>query len=391
MAKRREDWRKAGVEVGPEVDLRRIAPDAVIHPGCRLRGEKLSIGPGCVIGEEGPATVVDCRLGRGVRLGGGFFSGAVFLDGARMGGNAHVRPGTLLEEEASGAHAVGLKQTILLPFVTLGSLINFCDVLMAGGTSRRDHSEVGSSYIHFNYTPQQDKATASLIGDVPRGVFLRERPVFLGGQGGLVGPARIAYGTVIAAGGVFRGDVTEENRLVVPEPPRPGARPFDPALYRRIGRRVRNNLAFIGNLLALRAWYRHVRSRFLQRDDFDRACLDGAIEQIEEALAERIRRLGQLAEKAARSADRLEAAGEGGEAERQRAFAAAWPRIERELRGEPREDAAARRRFVERLPWAGMPYIEAVRALDAAARAEGRAWLQSIVDFAENLWKEGDE
>jgi hypothetical protein len=43
--------------------------------------------------------------------------------------------------------------------------------------NRKDHSEVGSSYIHFNYTPNQDKASASLLGDVPRGVMLREPPM----------------------------------------------------------------------------------------------------------------------------------------------------------------------------------------------------------------------
>ena len=66
---------------------------------------------------------------------------------------------------------------------------------MAGGTSRKNHSEIGSSYIHFNFTPHQDKATPSLVGDVPRGVMLDRAPIFLGGQGGLVGPVRIAYGT----------------------------------------------------------------------------------------------------------------------------------------------------------------------------------------------------
>jgi UDP-N-acetylglucosamine/UDP-N-acetylgalactosamine diphosphorylase len=86
-----------------------------------------------------------------------------------MGLGGHVREACLLEEQANGAHCVGLKHTILFPFVTLGSLINFCDCLMAGGTSRKDHSEVGSSYIHFNFTPEGDKTTASLIGDVPRG------------------------------------------------------------------------------------------------------------------------------------------------------------------------------------------------------------------------------
>jgi UDP-N-acetylglucosamine/UDP-N-acetylgalactosamine diphosphorylase len=170
--RRIDEWLKAGVAIGPEVDISRIADDVVIHPSCRIRGEGTSIAPGCIIGAEAPATIENCQLGRNVELKGGTFSGATFLDGANMGSGAHIRAGTILEEEANGAHAVGLKQTILLPFVTLGSLINFCDVLMAGGTSRRNHSEVGSSYIHFNYTPHQDKATASLVGDIPEGVFL---------------------------------------------------------------------------------------------------------------------------------------------------------------------------------------------------------------------------
>ena len=118
-----------------------------------------------------------------------------------------------MEEQASIAHTVGLKQTILFPFVTLGSLINFCDCFMAGGTSRKDHSEVGSSYIHFNFTPNQDKATASLIGDVPCGVMLDQKPIFLGGQGGIIGPCRLTYGLTAAAGTIVRKDELRPDRL----------------------------------------------------------------------------------------------------------------------------------------------------------------------------------
>ncbi len=133
-------------------------------------------------------TLDDCRLGPKVELKGGYFKQSVFLEKANMGLGAQVREGCLLEEEANGAHCVGLKQTILLPFVTLGSLINFCDCLMAGGTSRKDHSEVGSSYIHFNYTPDGDKTTASLFGDVPRGVMLDQPPDLPGRPGRGRGP-----------------------------------------------------------------------------------------------------------------------------------------------------------------------------------------------------------
>ena len=229
-----EKWQQRGVTIAPEVDPVRIADDAQIYPGCRISGATTSIGPGCIIGAEAPATIENCQLGRNVELKGGYFSGATFFDGANMGSSAHVRAGTILEEEAGGAHSVGLKQTVFLPFVTAGSLINFCDALMAGGTSRRDHSEIGSSYVHFNYTPHQDKATASLIGDVPNGVFCDQKPIFLGGQGGLVGPARVAYGCTIAAGGVCRKDLLKENQLHVAAAPRSVTTDYTPGTYRRI-------------------------------------------------------------------------------------------------------------------------------------------------------------
>ncbi|MEL7668838.1 MAG: UDP-N-acetylglucosamine pyrophosphorylase, partial [Actinomycetota bacterium] len=177
------------LDIGDEVDIDRISGDGVvIHAGCRIRGAKTVISAGCALGAEGPVTLDDCWLGPRVELKGGYFKRSVFLEKANMGLGAQVREACLLEEEANGAHCVGLKQTILLPFVTLGSLINLCDCLMSGGTSRKDHSEVGSSYIHFNYTPDGDKTTPSLFGDVPRGVMLDRPPIFLGGQGGAVGP-----------------------------------------------------------------------------------------------------------------------------------------------------------------------------------------------------------
>jgi hypothetical protein len=331
-----------------------ISPDAIIYPGCRI--ENSSIGPGCVIGAEGPVTIENCQLGRNVKLKGGYFSGAVFLDGASMGLGAHVRAGTILEEEANGAHTVGLKQTVLLPFVTLGSLINFCDVLMAGGTSRKNHSEVGSSYIHFNFTPNQDKATASLVGDVPRGVLLGEKPIFLGGQGGLVGPARIAYGSVIAAGGVCRKDLLEENQLHVPAAPTEKTVPFEPGRYGNIDRIVKNNLIYIGSIKALKAWYERVRILFI-RDEFDQAVFDRALANFDLILNERFQRLEKLIEQAEPAPFN---------------FSKDWKK--------ETETVASASLMSEIEAADKSDYIAAIQGLGVGARAGATAWLQSIVD-----------
>jgi UDP-N-acetylglucosamine/UDP-N-acetylgalactosamine diphosphorylase len=383
------------VEVDASVNPESIAPGVVIHTGCRISGAKTSIGPGSAIGREGPVTIEDCQLGIKVILKGGFFSGATFLDGVNFGSSAHVRPGTLLEEEAGAAHAVGLKQTVFLPFVVAGSLINFCDALMAGGNSRKNHSEIGSSYIHFNFTPHQDKATPSLIGDVPRGVFLDQRPVFLGGQGGLIGPARIAYGTIIPAGIICRQDILEEGKLFTPPPADSNAgKGFAAGVYRSINRLVANNLIYIGNLWALHAWYRYVRIRTMSSNPFSRACHAGALEKIEVGLQERVKRLRELAEKMPLSIQRAKAETgadlPSGIQAQQRLLTDRWPVIEARLQegALPGTGAADRDAFLKEWERAdgASGHIQAIEGLGPSARRSGSAWLQEIVDSASALW-----
>ncbi|MCU0592748.1 MAG: protein GlmU [Desulfobacterales bacterium] len=318
-------------------------------------------------------TVENCQIGPGVELKGGYFRGAVFLSGAQCGSGAHVRDGTILEEYASFAHTVGLKQTILFPFVTLGSLINFCDCLMAGGTDRKNHSEVGSSYIHFNFTPNQHKATPSLIGDVPRGVMLNQRPIFLGGQGGMVGPLRLNYGTTVAAGTILRKDELRPNRLIFGGVLKGGNIDFRPGRYTGISRIIKNNLIYIGNLLALRHWYYEIRALFVAAE-FPRKLLDGLLHTVDAAIRERMQRLKELAIK-------ME---EGGDP----TLATAWTILEeklirqRERLGDLRLLDAFKDSVVSAISREGKDYIRAVQSLNTDTAEQGAAWLQGIIDEA---------
>jgi len=292
----------SSIEIGEEVDINLISSkDVTIHTGCKIFGNKTLIMAGVTLGSRSPVTIKNCQLGRKVDLKGGYFEGSTFLDSANMGDGAEVREGCLLEEEANGAHTVGLKQTILFPFVTLGSIVNFCDILMAGGTSRTNHSEVGSSYIHFNYTPNQDKATTSLIGDVPYGVMLNQPPIFLGGQGGMVGPSRIGYNTVIAAGVIYRGDCPQGNKVLMGKDPQKKDKDFYPGLYWNVKRRVINCIEYIANIIALKQWYKIVRSKFYQGSDIEKLLYEGAVEKLEIIFNERIKRFKQLANKMEKS------------------------------------------------------------------------------------------
>ncbi|OGD17837.1 MAG: hypothetical protein A2W03_15425 [Candidatus Aminicenantes bacterium RBG_16_63_16] len=387
----------ASTYIADDVDPERIEPGVKIYGGCRIAGKLTFIGKGTTLGREGPVTIEDCAVGKYVELGGGSFRGSVFLDRSSMGPGAQVREACLLEEEANGAHAVGLKQTILFPFVTLGSLINFCDCLMAGGTSRRHHSEVGSSYVHFNFSPNQDKATPSLIGDVPRGVMLDQQPIFLGGQGGLVGPTRIGFGSVVAAGIVCRADFGE-NVLVAGVRQQAKETRYRAGVYPEIKRRVQNNIHYIANLVALRSWYAYVRSQLL-----DPAVFQAAIAVLNRALAERVSRLKALAEQMPESVKGLKGlkiAGIQTVIGQEREFHAAWPSLEELLDGvsegngqggslekrgrdEPDPNAAdetLRDGFLQRLMTITVnDYLSFIRALDVETKQKGTEWLSSIV------------
>ena len=378
------------VDIGSEVAIQHISGDGVVlYPGTKIYGPETVISAGVKLGYESPVTIENCQLGPHCELKGGFFRTSVFLDGCIMDSGAHVREGCLLEEETKTGHTVGLKQTILFPFVTLGSLINFCDCLMAGGTDRKNHSEVGSSYVHFNYTPQQDKATASLIGDVPRGVMLRERPIFLGGQGGLVGPARIGYGTVIAAGVVFRGDCPEGGKLIASGESKVRETAFQPGLYGSVNRRIGNNLLYLANLLALRQWYTHVRRPFFRTDALAEAVYRGAENTLAAAFGERLKRLDELAEKMETSRRQVEIHLKGQEKDQalreQKTFQEQWPAIRSMFSSGLEEDLGVdnRRLFLNELEQTATregKYLPTIRALTPQAVVNGGTGFKQIVD-----------
>lgn len=378
------------VEIGDDVNPDRISGDGVvIYSGCKIYGNSTLILKGTKLGYEEPVTIENCQVGPEVDLKGGFFRGAVFLKKVSMGFGSHVREGTILEEEASVAHCVGLKQTILFPFVTLGSLINFCDCFMSGGTSRKDHAEVGSSYIHFNYTTNQDKATPSLIGNVPQGVMLNQKPIFLGGQGGLVGPCRLSFGTVIAAGTICRKDELRPDLLIFEQKSKNAKIPYIPGMYRTIKRTVLNNILYIANLIALMQWYTYVRSMFIG-NDFPPTLFEGLNEKLNTAIDERIKRLGEFCDKMPYSADKYQ------EIVKEKApslllyqkkeLYEKWSELKKTFNDLRNIDAKTdlRDTFLEKISIgiknSGKDYIPVIKGLEVEDTQIGTLWLQGIID-----------
>lgn len=374
------------IDLGDEVNIDQISGKGVkIYPGCRIYGEKTVISTGVKLGQEAPVTLDDCQLGPEVELKGGYFKKSVFLEKASMGSGGHVREACLLEEQANGAHCVGLKHTILFPFVTLGSLINFCDCLMAGGTSRKDHSEVGSSYIHFNFTPEGDKTTPSLIGDVPRGVMLNKPPIFLGGQGGMVGPLRVGYGNVVAAGSILRKDMDMENHLIVSKVHSDKMIPLTPRAYPGFSRVVENNIIYIANLIALEQWYIHVRKMFFEPQEFGPLIFTAILENLRIAKTERMKRLNDMSAKVLVSPGKEKERAQATRARQE--FHEKGKQLEELLAGDTGNTAGEEKRdlflnaFIKHMETHGGNYIGAIQSLPLAVSTEGTQWLDAIVNL----------
>jgi hypothetical protein len=143
---------------------------------------------------------VDCRFGRDVEFKGG-------------GGNLRSSWTGRTWGPALGARRVSSRRGgerkpyrwpdetdhFVSAFVTLGSLINFCDAFLSAGPAAGTTARWAVPTFTSNYTPHQGQGKPpSLLGDVPRGVMLRSPRSFSGDRGdGRTG--RIGFGTVIAA------------------------------------------------------------------------------------------------------------------------------------------------------------------------------------------------
>jgi len=255
-------WGPERVYIGEDVLLDRICTGAELM-NALITGETTFIGSRAQIGVSGLARIHQSQIGASCILGAGAYEHCVLLSGARTRGFAELRQGTVLEEEAEIAHNVGLKNTVFTIGVVAGSCINYCDVLVTGGSSRSDHSEIGSGATHFNFDPRGDKF-GSLLGDAT-GWLLRSRRIFVGGNSGIVAPVHLRFGAVIAAGSMIRKDVGE-NELSSGEALQQSGE-YDLEKYYDLSRKFCTTAKLIGTLRALGTWYRSIRLAFADSEE----------------------------------------------------------------------------------------------------------------------------
>ena len=140
---------------------------------------------------------------------------------------------------------------------------------------------------------------------------------------------------------------------------------------------ARNGAIYIGNIVALQAWYDAVRRPLLARTPHGAACLAGALRQLAAVRAERLKRLDELVAKIA--AEDRSALGEGLRAEHE-ALVAGWPAARERLGTAGDVECAEKTAFLA--AWSAAKeesHVARVQGLSADARAAGTAWLNRIV------------
>lgn len=276
-----------------DIDPEKIQSGTILYPGTVIKGQSTFIGKDSVIGAGGGAYIENVQIGQNCTLMQGVYRDCTFLDHVTIRNGAEIREGCLLEEHAELGHTCGLKQTIFFPNVVAGSLINFCDALISGGTSRKDHSEIGSCMALYNFTPQGDKF-ASLFGDVEHGLFLKEKPIFIGGQTQIVSPVKIGFGSVLAAGSKLTQSI-EENTLVSTAD-QSIKKQFDCTEIHRPDIKIQITLEYIQNLRLLAQWYQNIRIPLYQGTSSE-YLMQSALGRIQSGILEREKRLQKFIDK----------------------------------------------------------------------------------------------
>ena len=408
------------VHITRDVKLENIAPGCTIYPFVRITGSKTQIhsgarigvrggpvilensliGENAVIGDLGQVTLIDTVVGPKSVLGAGVAEQAVFLGKETMindfttGYGFRVRKGSLYEEDASSAQHTDTKMTILFPWTTLGSDINFCDALLAGGTGPElgSFSEVGSGTIHFNYSIRGDKATASLFGDVFQGVFLDQERLFIGGNNSLLGPVKADFGTMTAAGARIKGKLPKGLNYGHSLPK--GTVDYDARIFSGVSGIVKNQVNVLAELIALVNWYKQVRINCAAQATEQKFLYESGLRMIELNYQERLHQLNRYVdflENSVRLLESMQASKK--QISEQKDLLSRWPKLDSEFKNLEKHEIqipeSLKDEFDNLQSQGQSDYTGLIKNLSQSGKQTGKTWLSEIAGIVRNVYTAG--
>jgi bifunctional UDP-N-acetylglucosamine pyrophosphorylase/glucosamine-1-phosphate N-acetyltransferase len=174
----------AATYIDPDVE---IGADTVIHPGVVIEG-RTRIGAACEI--HAHVTIADAEIGDNVTIKSfSVIAGSRIDRGAAVGPFAHLRPDTVVGEEAKIGNFVELKKTTFGPHSKASHLSYLGDATIGTNVN------VGAGTITCNYDGEQKHPTVIEDG------------AFIGSDSQLIAPVRVGKGAYVAAGSSITQDV----------------------------------------------------------------------------------------------------------------------------------------------------------------------------------------
>jgi bifunctional UDP-N-acetylglucosamine pyrophosphorylase/glucosamine-1-phosphate N-acetyltransferase len=176
-----------------------VAPDAVLEPGCHLRGTT-TVEAGAVVGPD--TTLLDTAVGPDASVVRSHCLGAAIGPGATVGPFSYLRPGTRLARGAKVGAFVETKN------VEVGEGSKVPHLSYVGDATIGRGANVGAATVFVNYDGVQKHHTT--IGDEVR----------IGSDTMLVAPVTVGDGAYTAAGSVITDDVPPGAMAVARAPQR---------------------------------------------------------------------------------------------------------------------------------------------------------------------------
>jgi bifunctional UDP-N-acetylglucosamine pyrophosphorylase / glucosamine-1-phosphate N-acetyltransferase len=171
-----------------------IGRDTIIHAGAHISGRTV-LGEACVI--EPSAIIRDCRIGNRVTVkAGSVLESSEIHDAVAIGPMAHLRPGTILEDEVKIGNFVETKK------ITMGKGSKASHLTYLGDATIGSDVNIGCGTITCNYDGVNKHRTVIEDG------------VFVGSDVQLVAPVTVGRNALIAAGSTITKDVPADSLAV---------------------------------------------------------------------------------------------------------------------------------------------------------------------------------
>ncbi|MDQ6671289.1 MAG: bifunctional UDP-N-acetylglucosamine diphosphorylase/glucosamine-1-phosphate N-acetyltransferase GlmU [Chloroflexota bacterium] len=171
--------------IEPEVT---IEPDAIIQPGCHLRG-RTRIARQCEIGPN--SFVADSEIGAGSRVWFSVVEGATVGQQVSVGPFSHLRPGAVIEDGVEIGNYAEVKSS------RIGSDTKMHHFGYAGDADIGQRVNIGAGTITVNFNSETGGKSRTTVED----------DASLGSDTLLVAPVRVGAGAMTGAGAVVTHDV----------------------------------------------------------------------------------------------------------------------------------------------------------------------------------------